>query len=93
MFVIAIPKIPEILLFADGAKIAVGEVLADGTGMYALLGLQYGGGKGLGLTLGQTKDMEGKALGALLAHSGQGGEGIYKRFKTGRKKTLTKKTF
>ena len=61
-------------IVADAADLPVGEVLADGAGVHRSLGIENGGGEGLGLVLGQAQHVKGQPLRRLAADARQPGK-------------------
>ena len=60
---------------AEAAGVALGQVLADGAEVDALLDVEQGLGEVVGLGLGGAQDVVGEALGRLGADAGQAMEG------------------
>jgi hypothetical protein len=62
--------IPQIIV-TDGANFPIRQILTQGTGVDAPLGLHNGICEGLGLLHGQSKHMERQPLGGLTANAGE----------------------
>ena len=66
--------IVALLVGADGAQAAGGQVLTHGAEGHVALGVHDGVGKGPGLLLRQGQHIEGQSLGGFIAYARQAGE-------------------